>query len=56
MGNLLNQSRGYLDYGMIWTVALVSILVSVALYEIAGWLVRLGTPGRRRATATSRFA
>ena len=30
---------------MIWTVALVSILVSVALYEIAGWLVRLGTPG-----------
>ena len=56
LGNLLNQSRGYLDYGMIWTVALVSILVSVALYEIAGWLVRLGTPGRRRATATVKFA
>ena len=27
LGNLLNQSRGYLDYGMIWTVALVSVLV-----------------------------
>ena len=29
LGNLLNQSRGYLDYGMIWTVAVVSVLVSV---------------------------
>ncbi len=35
LGNLLNQSRGYLDYGMIWSVALVSVLVSVALYQIA---------------------
>jgi ABC-type nitrate/sulfonate/bicarbonate transport system permease component len=34
LGNLLNQSRGYLDYGMIWTVALVSVLVSVFLYQI----------------------
>jgi ABC-type nitrate/sulfonate/bicarbonate transport system permease component len=33
LGNLLNQSRGYLDYGMIWTVALVSILLSVAFYQ-----------------------
>jgi len=32
LGNLLNQSRGYLDYGMIWTVACVSVLVSVLLY------------------------
>ncbi len=32
LGNLLNQSRGYLDYGMIWTVAAVSVLLSVALY------------------------
>ena len=29
LGNLLNQSRGYLDYGMIWTVATVSVLVAV---------------------------
>lgn len=32
LGNLLNQSRGYLDYGMIWTVAAVSVGLSVALY------------------------
>jgi ABC-type nitrate/sulfonate/bicarbonate transport system permease component len=34
LGNLLNQSRGYLDYGMIWTVASVSVLLSVAFYQI----------------------
>ena len=34
LGNLLNQSRGYLDYGMIWSVAAVSVLVSVILYQI----------------------
>lgn len=33
LGNLLNQSRGYLDYGMIWTVAAVSVLLSVAFYQ-----------------------
>lgn len=33
LGNLLNQSRGYLDYGMIWTVAAVSVLVSIAFYQ-----------------------
>ncbi len=33
LGNLLNRSRGYLDYGMIWSVALVSILVAIALYQ-----------------------
>lgn len=38
LGNLLNQSRGYLDYGMIWSVALVSVLLSVALYQIATWV------------------
>lgn len=32
LGNLLNQSRGYLDYGMIWTVASVSVVLSVAFY------------------------
>ncbi|MEA3535867.1 ABC transporter permease subunit [Rhizobium sp. CC-YZS058] len=34
LGNLLNQSRGYLDYGMIWSVALVSVLVSVFFYQL----------------------
>ena len=34
LGNLLNQSRGYLDYAMIWTVAAVSVLLSVALYQL----------------------
>ena len=51
LGNLLNQSRGYLDYGMIWSVALVSVLVSVALYQLvarieAVVLGRLGMLGR----------
>ncbi len=32
LGNLLNQSRGYLDYGMIWTVASASVCLSVAFY------------------------
>lgn len=34
LGNLLNQSRGFLDYGMIWTVAAVSVLLSVVFYEL----------------------
>jgi ABC-type nitrate/sulfonate/bicarbonate transport system permease component len=33
LGNLLNQSRGYLDFGMIWAVAAVSVLLSVAFYQ-----------------------
>lgn len=34
LGNLLNQSRGYLDFGMIWSVAAVSVLVSIILYQL----------------------
>ena len=34
LGNLLNQSRGYLDFGMIWTVAAVSVLLSVGFYSL----------------------
>ena len=34
LGNLLNQSRGYLDFGMIWTVAFVSVLLSVVMYQL----------------------
>ena len=34
LGNLLNQSRGFLDYGMIWTVAIVSVLISLTFYQV----------------------
>jgi ABC-type nitrate/sulfonate/bicarbonate transport system permease component len=34
LGNLLNQSRGYLDYGMIWSVAVVSVLVAILFYIV----------------------
>lgn len=34
LGNLLNQSRGYLDFAMIWTVATVSVLASVGFYQL----------------------
>ena len=51
LGNLLNQSRGYLDYGMIWTVAIVSILLSILLYQLAGlaewWLSRRPADGSK---------
>ena len=33
LGNLLNQSRGYLDYGMIWAVAVVSVILSILFYQ-----------------------
>jgi ABC-type nitrate/sulfonate/bicarbonate transport system permease component len=36
LGNLLNVSRGTLDYGMIWAGAVASILVSVVAYEAVG--------------------
>lgn len=44
LGGLLNQSRGYLDYAMIWTVAAVSVILSVAFYQ----LIALAESGRRR--------
>ncbi|MCB1359661.1 MAG: ABC transporter permease subunit, partial [Rhodobacteraceae bacterium] len=40
LGNLLNQSRGYMDFSMIWTVALVSVLLSVGFYQVALWIER----------------
>jgi len=40
LGNLLNQSRGYLDYGMIWTVAVISVLLSVLFYQIVVFIER----------------
>jgi ABC-type nitrate/sulfonate/bicarbonate transport system permease component len=49
LGNLLNQSRGYLDYGMIWTVAAASVLLSVLLYQLVVFAERrlLGTLGMK---------
>jgi ABC-type nitrate/sulfonate/bicarbonate transport system permease component len=35
LGNLLNQSRGYMDFSMIWTVAVVSVMLSVVFYHLA---------------------
>jgi ABC-type nitrate/sulfonate/bicarbonate transport system permease component len=29
----MNQSRGFLDYGMIWAVAIVSVLISLLFYQ-----------------------
>ena len=40
LGNLLNVSRGGLDYDMIWAGALISILISVAAYEAVGLVER----------------
>ena len=40
LGNLLNISRGGLDYDMIWAGALISILISVAAYEAVGFIER----------------
>jgi sulfonate transport system permease protein len=41
LGNLLNQSRGYMDFSMIWTVAVVSVLLSVGFYQIAQGVERI---------------
>lgn len=51
LGNLLNQSRGQLDFGMIWTVACVSVLVSILLYQIVVVIERrvLGRLGMQTA-------
>ena len=41
IGNLLNQSRGYLDFSIIWTVAALSVFISVAFYYLLLALERL---------------
>lgn len=43
LGNLLNQSRGHLDYGMIWTVAATSVIIAVALNAAAAKIQQLQT-------------
>lgn len=40
LGNLLNQSRGYLDFGMIWSVAATTVVLSVVFYQAVLWLER----------------
>lgn len=40
LGNLLNHARGYLDYGMIWTVAVASVLIAIIFYQIVLMLER----------------
>lgn len=40
LGNLLNISRGGLEFDMIWAGALIAILISVAAYEAVGVLER----------------
>lgn len=32
LGGLLNRSRGYSDYGMIWSVAAFSVVIAILLY------------------------
>ena len=41
LGNLLNTSRGLLDYDMVWAGAVISILISVAAYETVSMIERL---------------
>ncbi len=32
LGNLLNRSRAYLDYGMIWSIATLAVLIAVVFH------------------------
>ncbi len=41
LGGLLDQSRGMLDYGMIWSVAFVAVAVAAAFYSAVGMIERL---------------
>ena len=40
IGNLLNVSRGMLDFGMIWSVAVAAIVIAVALNSGVGLIER----------------
>jgi sulfonate transport system permease protein len=41
LGNLLNFSRGLLDYDMVWAGAVISILIAVVAYEAISLVERL---------------
>jgi sulfonate transport system permease protein len=54
LGNLLNDSRGRLEYGMIWTVSAVAVLVAVSITGAVSmaerWVWRRhGLSGRARS-------
>jgi sulfonate transport system permease protein len=40
IGNLLNVSRGMLDFGMIWSVAVAAIAIAVALNSAVALIER----------------
>jgi hypothetical protein len=40
LGNLLNDSRGRMEYGMIWTVSAVAVLVAVIITAAVGMAER----------------
>lgn len=40
LGGLLDQSRGMLDYGMIWSVAFVAVAIASGFYALAAWAER----------------
>ena len=40
LGNLLNQSRGYMDYGMVWAVASVSVLIAIGFHLVVATVER----------------
>jgi ABC-type nitrate/sulfonate/bicarbonate transport system permease component len=50
LGNLINQSRGYLDYGMVWAVAVISVLLSVVFYQAVVAVERIVLARRGMAT------
>ena len=41
VGQLLNASRGMLDYGMIWATACISVIVAVLAYHAVSLVERL---------------
>ena len=51
IGNLLNESRGMMDFGMIWSVAVVAIVIAVALHAAVSAIER--TVLRRYAMAAA---
>jgi sulfonate transport system permease protein len=41
LGNLLNSSRGMLDYDMVWAGAVVSVIIAIAAYQAVAAVERL---------------
>jgi sulfonate transport system permease protein len=41
LGNLLNVSRGTLEYGMVWAGACISVLIAIAAYQAVSIIERL---------------